>query len=46
MDVLPGGAVSQGVGAGDCALTPDRVADMGDGAVFFSGRVRIEKCAG
>ncbi|AEI39431.1 molybdopterin-containing oxidoreductase family protein [Paenibacillus mucilaginosus] len=52
-DVLPGVAVSQGLWADGKdgkalvnALTPDRVADMGGGAVFFSGRVRIEKCAG
>jgi anaerobic selenocysteine-containing dehydrogenase len=24
-------------------LTPDRIADMGGGATFFSGRVSIEK---
>ncbi|OPH51980.1 oxidoreductase [Paenibacillus ferrarius] len=49
-DVLPGVVVSQGLWAdvpGKKALvnslTPDRVADMGGGATFFSGRVRIEK---
>ncbi|UKS31245.1 molybdopterin oxidoreductase family protein [Paenibacillus sp. HWE-109] len=49
-DVLPGVVVSQGLwadGPGNKALvnalTPDRVADMGGGATFFSGRVRIEK---
>ncbi|MDQ0917301.1 molybdopterin oxidoreductase family protein [Paenibacillus sp. V4I5] len=49
-DVLPGVVVSQGLWAdlpGNKALvnalTPDRVADMGGGATFFSGRVRIEK---
>jgi anaerobic selenocysteine-containing dehydrogenase len=48
-DVLPGVFVSQGLWA-DAegkkflvnALTPDRVADMGDGATFFSGRVDAE----
>ncbi|MCY9663992.1 molybdopterin oxidoreductase family protein [Paenibacillus alginolyticus] len=49
-DVLPGVVVSQGLWAdlrGNKALvnalTPDRVADMGGGATFFSGRVRVEK---
>jgi len=48
-DVLPGVLVSQGLWA-DAegkkflvnALAPDRVADMGDGATFFSGRVDAE----
>jgi len=51
-DVLPGVVVSQGLWADDAtggkalvnALTPDRVADMGNGATFFSGRVAVEKC--
>ncbi|MBA2940457.1 molybdopterin oxidoreductase family protein [Paenibacillus sp. CGMCC 1.16610] len=53
-DVLPGVVVSQGLWADSSAsgngskalvnaLTPDRVADMGGGATFFSGRVRVEK---
>ncbi|MDQ0873362.1 anaerobic selenocysteine-containing dehydrogenase [Paenibacillus sp. V4I3] len=49
-DVLRGVVVSQGLWAdlpGNKALvnalTPDRVADMGGGATFFSGRVRVEK---
>jgi anaerobic selenocysteine-containing dehydrogenase len=51
-DVLSGVVVSQGLwsdasgGGGKAlvnALTPDRVADMGQGATFFSGRVRVEK---
>lgn len=50
-DVLPGVVVSQGLWADSPAggkalvnaLTPDRVADMGGGATFFSGRVRVEK---
>lgn len=49
-DVLPGVVVSQGLwadGAGSDALvnalTPDRLADMGGGAVFFSGRVQVER---
>ncbi|WP_274649298.1 molybdopterin-containing oxidoreductase family protein [Paenibacillus humicola] len=50
VDVLPGVVVSQGLWA-DAegksravnALTPDRIADMGGGAVFFSGRVHVEK---
>ncbi|MBO9128402.1 molybdopterin-dependent oxidoreductase [Bacillus sp. 165] len=48
--VLPGVLVSQGLWAdlprtkyAVNALTPDRIADMGGGAVFFSGRVNIEK---
>ncbi|AYQ16602.1 molybdopterin oxidoreductase family protein [Bacillus paralicheniformis] len=49
-NVLPGVAASQGLWA-DAegkhylvnALTPDRLADMGGGATFFSGRVQIEK---
>ncbi|GGD58648.1 molybdopterin oxidoreductase family protein [Paenibacillus nasutitermitis] len=47
-DVLPGVAVSQGLWSDDAggkalvnALTPDRVADMGNGAVFFSGKVEV-----
>lgn len=48
--VLPGVAVTQGLWA-DLpgtkqlvnTLTPDRVADMGNGATFFSGRVDVEK---
>ena len=47
--VLPGVVVSQGLWS-DVAgekhlvntLTPDRVADMGGGATFFSGRVDVE----
>ncbi|CAG7627168.1 Dimethyl sulfoxide reductase DmsA [Paenibacillus solanacearum] len=49
-DVLPGVVVSQGLWADAPgrkqlvnALTPDRVADMGGGATFFSGRVQVEK---
>ncbi|QYR20285.1 molybdopterin oxidoreductase family protein [Paenibacillus sp. sptzw28] len=49
-DVLPGVVVSQGLWADSPngkntvnALTPDRLADMGGGAVFFSGRVWVEK---
>lgn len=49
-NVLPGVVVTQGLWA-DLAgtkqlvntLTPDRVADMGGGATFFSGRVGVEK---
>lgn len=48
--VLPGVVVSQGLWSDIAgknhlvnALTPDRVADMGGGAVFFSGRVNVEK---
>ncbi|MFC0189419.1 molybdopterin-dependent oxidoreductase [Fictibacillus aquaticus] len=46
--VLPGVAVTQGLWADDKGtkhlvntLTPDRIADMGGGATFFSGRVSI-----
>jgi anaerobic selenocysteine-containing dehydrogenase len=49
-DVLPGVVVSQGLWADSPgskrlvnALTPDRVADMGGGATFFSGTVQVEK---
>ncbi|MDE3839041.1 oxidoreductase [Bacillus methanolicus] len=46
-NVLPGVVVTQGlwVGAKQLvnSLTPDRVADMGNGATFFSGRVDVEK---
>jgi anaerobic selenocysteine-containing dehydrogenase len=49
-DVLPGVVVSQGLWADNSgskalvnALTPDRVADMGGGATFFSGRVQVAK---
>lgn len=49
-NVLPGVVVSQGLWADEPGkkhlvntLTPDRVADMGGGATFFSGRVYIEK---
>lgn len=49
-DVLPGVVVTQGLWADSPgsktlvnALTPDRLADMGGGAVFFSGRVNVEK---
>lgn len=48
--VLPGVIVTQGLWADTAesrhlvnSLTPDRVADMGGGAVFFSGRVRAER---
>ncbi|EIT86658.1 molybdopterin cofactor oxido-reductase [Fictibacillus macauensis ZFHKF-1] len=48
--VLPGVAVTQGLyreapGTKQLvnALTPDRLADMGGGATFFSGRVSIDK---
>ncbi|MFC0270752.1 molybdopterin oxidoreductase family protein [Metabacillus herbersteinensis] len=49
-NVLPGVVVSQGLWA-DLkgtkqlvnTLTPDRIADMGGGATFFSGRVAVEK---
>ncbi|MEH7438552.1 molybdopterin oxidoreductase family protein [Neobacillus drentensis] len=48
--VLPGVVVTQGLWADrDGAkqlvnqLTPDRIADMGGGATFFSGRVSVEK---
>lgn len=47
--VLPGVVVSQGLWSDMAgkkqlvnALTPDRIADMGGGATFFSGRVNIE----
>ncbi|MNI44887.1 Dimethyl sulfoxide reductase DmsA precursor [compost metagenome] len=50
-DVLPGVVVSQGLWADSPgrknlvnSLTPDRVADMGGGATFFSGRVYVERC--
>jgi anaerobic selenocysteine-containing dehydrogenase len=49
-NVLPGVLVSQGLwadrpGAKQLvnSLTPDRIADMGGGAVFFSGRVQAER---
>ncbi|PLT30718.1 molybdopterin oxidoreductase family protein [Peribacillus deserti] len=49
-DVLPGAVISLGLWAdlpGSSqlvnSLTPDRISDMGGGAVFFSGRVDIEK---
>ncbi|MDR4928089.1 molybdopterin oxidoreductase family protein [Peribacillus simplex] len=49
-NVLPGVLVSQGLwqNAPETkqhinSLTPDRLADMGNGAVFFSGRVDLEK---
>ncbi|WP_219836239.1 molybdopterin-dependent oxidoreductase [Paenibacillus sp. R14(2021)] len=49
-DVLPGVVVSQGLWAdsksgmaGVNALTPDRVADMGNGATFFSGKVQVAR---
>lgn len=48
--VLPGVVVTQGLwadapGAKQLvnSLTPDRIADMGGGATFFSGRVDVEK---
>lgn len=49
-NVLPGVVVTQGLWA-DLdgtkqlvnSLTPDRIADMGGGATFFSGRVSVEK---
>jgi anaerobic selenocysteine-containing dehydrogenase len=51
--VLPGVAVTQGLWGADKgtkqlvnSLTPDRIADMGGGATFFSGRVTIEKSTG
>ncbi|MFS0644345.1 molybdopterin-dependent oxidoreductase [Siminovitchia sp. 179-K 8D1 HS] len=50
--VLPGVLVTQGLWADAHgakrlvnALTPDREADMGGGAVFFSGKVNAEKVA-
>ncbi|MBA2871114.1 anaerobic selenocysteine-containing dehydrogenase [Anoxybacillus calidus] len=49
-NVLPGVVVTQGLWAHSPgtkhlvnSLTPDRVADMGNGATFFSGRVDVEK---
>lgn len=49
-NVLTGVVVSQGLWADTegpkhyvNALTPDRIADMGGGATFFSGRVDVEK---
>ncbi|WP_066071737.1 molybdopterin oxidoreductase family protein [Neobacillus soli] len=44
-NVLPGVVVTQGLWADTPIniLTPDRVADMGGGATFFSGRVDVEK---
>lgn len=51
-DVLPGVLVSQGLWADGPnqlvhvnSLTPDRLADMGGGATFFSGKVDIRKAA-
>lgn len=52
-DVLPGVVVSQGLWADKRdgrsatvnALTPDRLSDMGGGAVFFSGRVAVERAS-
>jgi anaerobic selenocysteine-containing dehydrogenase len=51
--VLPGVAVTQGLwseGEGKKhlvnTLTPDRIADMGGGATFFSARVTVEKLSG
>jgi anaerobic selenocysteine-containing dehydrogenase len=48
--VLPGVVVTQGLWADSVdskqlvnSLTPDRIADMGGGATFFSGRVSVEK---
>jgi anaerobic selenocysteine-containing dehydrogenase len=49
-NVLPGVLVTQGLWADSKgtkqlvnSLTPDRIADMGGGATFFSGRVSVEK---
>ncbi|MGG1396521.1 molybdopterin-dependent oxidoreductase [Bacillus salipaludis] len=49
-NVLPGVLVTQGLWADAPetkqlvnSLTPDRIADMGGGATFFSGRVNVEK---
>ncbi|MDQ0199125.1 molybdopterin-containing oxidoreductase family protein [Neobacillus ginsengisoli] len=49
-NVLPGVVVTQGLWADNHnakqlinSLTPDRIADMGGGATFFSGRVGVEK---
>ncbi|HBZ83477.1 MAG TPA: oxidoreductase [Brevibacillus sp.] len=51
-NVLPGVVVSQGLWADGPeskhyvnALTPDRIADMGGGATFFSGRVDVARIA-
>jgi len=48
--VLPGVVVTQGLWADTAdtkqlvnTLTPDRIADMGGGATFFSGRVSVSK---
>ncbi len=48
--VLPGVVATQGLWGNHegtkqlvNSLTPDRVADMGGGATFFSGRVNVEK---
>lgn len=48
--VLPGAVISQGLWADAPgtnqlvnSLTPDRLSDMGGGAVFFSGRVNVAK---
>ncbi|KAA9028567.1 molybdopterin-containing oxidoreductase family protein [Niallia endozanthoxylica] len=48
-NVLPGVVVSQGLWSDMTgkkhlvnSLTPDRIADMGGGATFFSGRVNVE----
>ncbi|WP_445492594.1 molybdopterin-dependent oxidoreductase [Niallia sp. 03133] len=48
--VLPGVVVSQGLWADEKdkkqlvnSLTPDRIADMGGGATFFSGKVHVKK---
>ncbi|MBM7692827.1 anaerobic selenocysteine-containing dehydrogenase [Peribacillus deserti] len=49
-DVLPGAVISLGLWADFPgtkqlvnSLTPDRISDMGGGAVFFSGRVEVKK---
>ncbi|WP_153127309.1 molybdopterin oxidoreductase family protein [Peribacillus tepidiphilus] len=49
-NVLPGVVVTQGLWRDEPgtkqlvnSLTPDRLADMGGGATFFSGRVNVEK---
>jgi anaerobic selenocysteine-containing dehydrogenase len=49
-NVLPGVVVTQGLYADSPGskhlvntLTPDRIADMGGGATFFSGRVSVER---
>jgi anaerobic selenocysteine-containing dehydrogenase len=45
-DVLQGVVVSQGLWDGQFlvnSVTPDRVADMGNGATFFSGKVNVER---